>query len=366
MSPRLMMQAFGLLICSYLPLITATLIHDLAIHIKTVRIIPTAELIRQVHSGVEEKTGEIIAVRSGKTSITLKTKSDDDWLDPKMYSRSLQSVLVHAVSSREGPNICVLMADSRFSLWDDDGKRSMLFEDADSRRHAMWLLPSMINLVHAVRQGYDFAHIQMPSKHLSRHSAWLKLVAMRIILPRYDYVLYLDSDVFFRQPGAPNVIEAMMAESQLGTGKIMAVTKENPIYPDVANTGIVLLRNCEEAPQLLYDWWYSVARHSQYMMYKRTWSFEQGAFTWVVYPAYNESISLLNLKDWNSPEGKNIRHIWSVYSNEERERFFMDASAFMMEQLEGFPNGQGADVLGASAKLVAVVEEVLKHRLDRT
>ncbi len=355
-----MQGVVGVLICCCLQFATASTLHDLAAHIEAVHVVPTTDLVREVP---HKETDELTAHINGHTNIRVHLRGEgSDWLDPKQYSSRLKSVIVSAVRGHDGPKMCVVMADSRHSLWDDSGNRHALFEVAGSRRNAMWLLPTLVNLVHAVQHGYDFAHIQTPFKHPGRHSAWLKLVAMRRVLPRYDYVLYLDSDTFFRQPGSPKVIENMVTEGHLDRGKIMAATKENEEYPDIANTGVVALRNCKETYQMLHDWWFSVVDHKQYMMYKQAWSFEQGAFTWVVYPAYNQSVSLLTLGDWNSPEGRHIQHIWSLFSLGEREGFFMNAAASAVERLDG-SDDRGVDPIVSSARLVKLIDQVLAQKV---
>ena len=64
------------------------------------------------------------------------------------------------------PLIGMLMADSRHSLWDESSERHLLFRHAEGRKEGMYLLPTAINLVYAVQQGYDFIHFQV--KRLSQ------------------------------------------------------------------------------------------------------------------------------------------------------------------------------------------------------
>ena len=59
------------------------------------------------------------------------------------------------------PLVAVLMADSRHSLWDDTGQRHLMFRQNEGRRRGMYLLPSAVNLIYAVQQGYDFVHFQV-------------------------------------------------------------------------------------------------------------------------------------------------------------------------------------------------------------
>ena len=57
--------------------------------------------------------------------------------------------------------MALLMADSRHSLWDDTGARHLLFRHSEGRRSGMYLLPSAVNLISALQQGYDFVHFQV-------------------------------------------------------------------------------------------------------------------------------------------------------------------------------------------------------------
>ena len=87
----------------------------------------------------------------------------------------------------------------------------------------------------------------MPGHKLYRHSAWLKLVALRAMLPRYQYVLWLDSDTFVRPPGTPDLAQMLVQDGRLGAqqeGRFMAVTEEDPRFPDVANTGMLYPSIC--------------------------------------------------------------------------------------------------------------------------
>ena len=89
--------------------------------------------------------------------------------------------------------------------------------------------------------------LQVPGHKLYRHSAWLKLVALRAMLPRYQYVLWLDSDTFVRPPGTPDLAQMLVQDGRLGAqqeDKFMAVTEEDPRFPDVANTGMLYPSIC--------------------------------------------------------------------------------------------------------------------------
>ena len=55
----------------------------------------------------------------------------------------------------------MLMADSRYSLWDNSDERHLLFRNREGRREGMYLLPAAINFIYAMRQGYDYIHFKV-------------------------------------------------------------------------------------------------------------------------------------------------------------------------------------------------------------
>lgn len=46
-------------------------------------------------------------------------------------------------------------------MWDDSSERHLLFRHTEGQKEGMYLLPTAINLVYAVQQGYDFIHFQV-------------------------------------------------------------------------------------------------------------------------------------------------------------------------------------------------------------
>lgn len=204
--------------------------------------------------------------------------------------------------------------------------------------------------------------VQVPAEKMYRHSAWLKLVALRAMLPKYEYVLYLDSDTYVRPPGTPDLAQMLVRDGTLTAkqDKLIAVTKEDPRFPDVANTGVIMLRNASAALDMLEDWWLAVIRHPERAVLLKAWSFEQGAFTHVVYPQYKKFVSLLQLERYNSPEGEHICHVWSLLTDQERaERFFGAAAKLLQGLREGQEQG---DTALAAEQLVKGTQDVLKAK----
>lgn len=203
--------------------------------------------------------------------------------------------------------------------------------------------------------------LQVPAEKMYRHSAWLKLVALRAVLPKYEYVLYLDSDTYVRPPGTPNLAQMLMRDGGLTAkqDKLIAVTKEDPRFPDTANTGVIMLRNASKALDMLEDWWLAVIRHPERSVLLKAWSFEQGAFTHVVYPQYQVHVSLLQLERYNSPEGEHICHVWSLLKDPERRERFFRAAAKLLQGLTGQEQG---DMAIAAEVLIKGTQDMLKAK----
>ena len=120
-----------------------------------------------------------------------------------------------------------------------------------------------------------------------------------------------------------------------------------------------MLRNSSGALDMLEDWWLAVIRHPEWAVLLKAWSFEQGAFTHVVYPQYEKHISLLQLEKYNSPEGRHICHIWSLLSDDEREDRFLGAAANLMHSLE---HREQSNASLAAEHLVQGVQQALTTR----
>jgi hypothetical protein len=329
-------------------------------NINSVEVVKTAELLANLPRAAQEESFIWLQGTQPPLKVRVKNTLSHDWWDPASYSGDLQSVIVRTSKAAGAKKMCLLMADTRQTLWEDSRERHLHYKGPGEGGLSMWLLPAMINLVYAVQQNYDFVHFQLPYRYTLRHPAWLKLVAIRAMLPLYDYVMFMDSDALIRPTRTPQgVMESMVVAGQLDNpGKVMAVTREAEKYPDVANTGIIVLKQCPEALQLLADWWLSILRHKEWTVYRMFWSYEQGALTRVIYPEYNQSISLLSLSEYNSPTGKHIQHVWSLLTDNEREQIFLHAASSLLEQVEVHAHEQ-MDLVGKAKRLIEMIDVVL-------
>lgn len=87
---------------------------------------------------------------------------------------------------------------------------------------------------------------------LLRHTSWYKLQVIRVLLSRYDYLMYLDSDAFFLSQ--ERTIGSLVAEFDLQGSKHLLLP-ENGLCCETANTGVMLWRSSPESLQILEDWW---------------------------------------------------------------------------------------------------------------
>ena len=331
-----------------------------------IQVVPTIQLLEGVPRVLQNRPAAAHHPGRNGTSVSIRWHQvEDDWWSPKLYSASLRSLVVRPRRSKRAErSVCVLMADSRHALFDASHTAHLALAHAQGRRREMYRLPAMVNLLTAVDAGYDFAHLQMPASYPGRYPAWLKLVALRAVIEKYDYVLYLDSDTFFRRPGIAGVVEAIVREGGLSDRRVLALTRESPDFPDVANTGILAFRRSPVSLRMLEEWWASVVQYPALHVYRQRWSFEQAAFTHVLYPRYNESIALLDFVKYNSPDGVHIRHIYSLLSTEEREAIFVAAGASLLRQEGAAEDAALVDEVAACQRLIELVNSALVSKAD--
>ena len=205
--------------------------------------------------------------------------------------------------------------------------------------------------------------VQVPAEKMYRHSAWLKLVALRAVLPKYEYVLYLDSDTYVRPPGTPDLAQMLLRDGMLTAkqDKLIAVTEEDPRFPDIANTGVIMLRNASASPRHARG--LVACRHQTPGMVGAAQGMVLRAGSLYTYglPSSTRSIvSLLQLERYNSPEGEHICHVWSLLTDQERgERFFRAAAKL----LQGLTEGREQDDMALAAEhLVKGAQDVLKAK----
>jgi len=102
-----------------------------------------------------------------------------------------------------------------------------------------------INLLYAEKHGYDFCAVLgrlLDPLNFKPHYDRYRL--MLDLMPRYKFILYIDSDAFVKEPSIPlsKWVGAMNTKDFMLVSKDMEVPGRNiPI-----NSGVMLIRNCEQ------------------------------------------------------------------------------------------------------------------------
>jgi hypothetical protein len=111
------------------------------------------------------------------------------------------------------------------------------------------------------RFGYDFIHFDQPLDH-TRPMPWSKIPAVLQVLPRYDWVLWHDTDAVMWNPYS---VRELVADC----GDAFMIVQGDGIY---LNSGVFLIRNEPRAHQFLSEAW-----RSTHLIHAATW--EQAAIT---------------------------------------------------------------------------------------
>ena len=122
------------------------------------------------------------------------------------------------------------------------------------------------------KHGYEYnVHYGRIS---NRHAAWDKILAVQRLLPYYDYVLWVDADCIFNN--MEKRIEQYIGKCGFFCMDI-ACNENNTKWHNV-NTGVFLLKNCNESFRLLDTVW-STVDYSVENIEKRSyngWPWDQG------------------------------------------------------------------------------------------
>lgn len=142
-----------------------------------------------------------------------------------------------------------------------------------------------INKMYAERQGYDFILKTDPYEE-NIVPAWNKVAMIREVLPRYDWVFYIDWDAIFHIPHHEVRIECFMDQTH---HMFVCSDEANSMGKSPINAGTLLIKNTAEMMELLSDWW--DLRHHQ--IYGEEFAYEQMA----IGDAYKGKIKLIRHVD---------------------------------------------------------------------
>ena len=197
---------------------------------------------------------------------------------------------------------------------------------------------------------------QLPASHRlgpfpPRGPPWTKIAALRYVLRRHAYLLYLDSDAYVTEVWQP--LEPLLELTGLrGGGRWVAAAQEfppqklrNDYRAGVANSGILLMAGAPvagaEMLRLIEEWiWPPLGVGNPTWMFK--WPFEQNGLTKTFYEALPDRCVLLRPGcPINSPFGAFLRHFVggtphrAVYHHEHRHSWLLEALQCTLRIVEG-------------------------------
>lgn len=245
-----------------------------------------------------------------------------DWIN---VSESRVDPSLHRTGSRtHGLEIGILMTDNRSWM-----RHSGLYSVSIKEDYIpYWVTSVFINLLYAQKHGYSFWRVNAPDKYpggvLPYHGAWHKLMLMRYLLPKYDYVFYLDSDAHFWNQDL-SLFDALFSPYNLTDRDIDLVISKDPSdrVESSLNTGTMLFRNSPRCLRMLDEWILSPVGSLE--RYLQTHSWEQYPFNMVIYPKYKDHILVTPLNLMGIYKGEYIHHTTAIGHYErglEHARFF--------------------------------------------
>lgn len=211
---------------------------------------------------------------------------------------------------------CILMTDSRpFSVATGLHGHTYMSNVDIPAALPYWAATVYINLLYAARWGYDLYRVQLPTAGLPRHPSWYKVATLRVLLPKFDWVLYLDSDAFVLDQTVS--VERIMADHQL-LGQLAWFPTNYPIGPEL-NAGIMLVKQHPLADMFFTTWWEAPLQNESLSFSLQENYWEQTALNdGGVKAQFADAIVEGDGSLYTSPEGLIIRHVWSTLPEEVR------------------------------------------------
>lgn len=125
-------------------------------------------------------------------------------------------------------------------------------------------LSERINNMYAKRHGYSFEHVVDDS--LPGRPVWQKVFLVRDRLPRYDAVMWIDSDAIFND-------HKVSLDKWLNSPSDFIVSSDFPNGPSLVNTGTFIVKNTPFTRDFMARWSEMVDKGT----YNTKFPFEQGA-----------------------------------------------------------------------------------------
>lgn len=132
-----------------------------------------------------------------------------------------------------------------------------------------------------------------------RHPLWSKVPRALEALAGVDVVLYIDGDaVFVDHERSPDIVLEHLTLTQ-------AMLIGEDFTPGVANTGVWLVRNSDQARAVLRDW--SLAPEADRSLAFR-WPVDEAGFNEQVLPRHRDAIRIVSRAELDFVKGDFVRH----------------------------------------------------------
>jgi len=183
-----------------------------------------------------------------------------------------------------------------------------------------------INRLYCERHGYEYV-LDLPEwMRTDRSGHWLKPESILRHLTDCDYLFYLDADACFYSHDLSIEHEILPLLQQAGEGKIMLFANDCCAerfrwHADGVNSGVILMKNCEEAKTILHDW-IEVQDMPEGAPFHWGWLTDQGGFQHYVHPKHQDKIHME--KEYYMIQGRYsyfVRHVYTA-THEDKNAVF--------------------------------------------
>lgn len=283
----------------------------------------TVDLLRQYLTPTAIDLSSLIGKASAEAKLTTSFH-----LMPKLNSKIKNQTALSSSS------YCVLMADDRPLIHPTKEPLPPIQTDEEPFKWDMpyWSETVYINLFYALRHGYQFWRIHVPSDMVAqgdRDMTWYKIPATLLLLRSgCQWVFFLDSDAFVADLdiSLPSLAKAYQLD-QPGT-PFMLIPRDVRGWTD-ANCGAFLVRNDgKETEMFLEEWWNLPSVRPEFKVKYRERLHEQHTFNYGMIQYKDTKYRLTPVSLLTSPEGTFVRHYWADWKS--KNLFHMETSRASM------------------------------------
>lgn len=130
---------------------------------------------------------------------------------------------------------------------------------ATKNREWLYSITNPVKQAYCFKHGYDFL---FSTENLlpDRHPSWGKLMVVRQVLPRYDWVMWIDDDAMFANFEVDLETIIQFAQKMRPRKQVAAIFANDM---EGINAGVFLVRNCVESMRI-FDLWCDQATYKKF------------------------------------------------------------------------------------------------------